>query len=106
MSKFLKYIEESRNKNWGSQSDSLTLEQINLGCMLRVADSLETIAKDKADLEMEVKKQKDNYDYMRSRRDYLQEVNASLTKGRNAYKGLYLKIKAELQQLKANANQT
>lgn len=47
---FRPYREESR-KNWGADGESLTLEQVNCGARLRIADALETLARDREDLE-------------------------------------------------------
>lgn len=68
-------------------------EDLNTSCIMRIADSLETIALSKTELEAEVKKWKDNYDYMRARRDVLYEDVKTLRRSRNTYKGLYLKTK-------------
>jgi ribosomal protein S17E len=39
---FRSYKEESRRIRWGTSGEgSLTLDQINTGCLLRIADSLE-----------------------------------------------------------------
>lgn len=62
--KFQSYREGSRI-NWGRDmmpGQSLTLDQINTGCMLRIADATEAMAKNHLKLQ-------DDYDYMRSERD-------------------------------------
>lgn len=44
---FKSYRKQSRNIDWGSEEaeDSLTLKQINCGCLLRIADATELMAK-------------------------------------------------------------
>lgn len=44
MSEFKKYREESR-KGWGTNDDGLSIEQVKLGAILRIADATELMAK-------------------------------------------------------------
>lgn len=44
MAEFRGYRERSRT-NWGSSEEALTLEQINAGALMRIADASEAMAK-------------------------------------------------------------
>jgi len=77
------FKEESKDKNWGTEvaeGRNLNTDQIRLGAELRMADSLELIAKDKQRLEAD---KKYYYDlYIRYRNLYLRECKkASTLKG-------------------------
>ncbi|HEY4326127.1 MAG TPA: hypothetical protein VGN20_19210 [Mucilaginibacter sp.] len=98
---FKSYRKESRDNNYGTSSgESLTNEQINLGCNLRIADALETIAQDKKILESEIKHLQSSNDFLRIRRDQLLDELKSVTASRNTYRSLYNKTKTELSKLK------
>jgi hypothetical protein len=49
------YKEDSRNIDWAKleKHGALTGEEISLGCQLRIADALELMTKDKAEMERE-----------------------------------------------------
>ena len=51
---------EASKSNWASDADKLNSDQINSGSFMRMADSLETIAKDKTNLERDVQYWKDS----------------------------------------------
>lgn len=83
---FKNYREETRT-NWGAHQDgNLNLDQINTGCMLRIADATEVMAK----RHQELIDDRDRY-----KRWYDNEVklNAKLRRSNNAYKGLVNKLK-------------
>jgi len=58
MSEFKTYKEQSRI-NWGSTEEKLTLEQINTGAILRIADATESMAKNYTQMENDLKYYKD-----------------------------------------------
>lgn len=91
---FKSYREGSRT-NWGSNSDSdaLTLEQINCGALLRIADATELMAKRHTDLI----NQRDQYE-----RWYKQEQaeNATLRRQVNAYKGQAKRLRTTVATLR------
>lgn len=71
------YKEESK-KSWGTESEGVTMEQLNLGAVLRIADATEAMAKNYNELIRE----RDNYKawYLSERRDAakLERSNATL----------------------------
>ncbi len=54
MSEFKNYKDQSRI-NWGTTSETLTLEQINTGAILRIADATESMAKNYTQMERDLK---------------------------------------------------
>lgn len=78
MGNFRSYKEESRKINWGSNDESLNLDQINTGSVLRIADSLETIAEDKENLIEERDKFKRWYKEEREEKEMILRSNAGL----------------------------
>lgn len=86
---FKDYRKESRI-NWGSdQEKALTHEQINTGCLLRIADSVESMSVNHVKLQ-------GDYNYMRKRRDALYEENEKLKKSIVGLKGVIGKLKKKL----------
>ncbi len=85
MSKYKDYREESR-KNWGTTGEGLTIEQINLGAFLRIADSLER-------MEKPYKKLLDDTDYLQRRHKENLDRIEYLERSRAALKGVITKIK-------------
>jgi len=86
--KFKHYKTESR-KDWGTEIEetvNLTLEQVVAGAHLRMADSLELIAKNKQDLE---------------NRDYWKRIAAQQDKTISSQKGQITKLKNQLKKLQA-----
>lgn len=86
------YREESR-VDWGSASDRpLTLEQINTGAILRIADATEKMAQRHTDLMAE----RDRY-----KRLYEQEANhnAFLQRQGSAYRGQITKLRNKLRSM-------
>lgn len=83
---FKNYREETK-KNWGSNDpDSLTLDQIQTGCMLRIADATELMARRYQDLI-------DDRDRYKRWYENQQQENAKLVRSNNAYKGIVKKLK-------------
>lgn len=86
MSTFKSYRNESR-ADWGIEQDgSLTIEQINCGAILRIADATEKMA--------------ESYDRVRNQRDYYESRAKSLgaevdrlVRQRNALRGVITKLK-------------
>ncbi len=105
---FKNYREESR-KNWGSEQEAnLSKEQIQTGCMLRIADSLERIEKPYLQLLSELEYYKRRYDEHTEKIKRLQGTNAALkswiTRIKNNYDlGIYL-IKQKQWSLKTFGN--
>lgn len=83
---FKRYIDESRDVNWGTNGEGLSIDQIRLGAELRMAKSLELIAKNKQHLEWQVKHYKDLYERAKSRYELEKRRSA-------AYKGQITKIR-------------
>jgi hypothetical protein len=63
---FKNYRSESRDTNWGTQDKGLSLDQINAGSLLRIADSLERMEEPYLKLHRDL----DNF-----KRWYIQERN-------------------------------
>lgn len=88
MNVFKSYREESRT-NWGvTVPDSVKpdREQLHLGCMLRIADATEAMAKNFVQLQNDLKWEKE-------RNIRLVERNDKLQRQVNAYKGILKKLK-------------
>lgn len=86
---FFAYKEESR-KNWGVtqlSEDKLSIDQINTGALLRIADSLERMEKPFADLI-------DENQRLRASRNNLLSTIDKLQRSVNAYKGIIKKRKS------------
>jgi hypothetical protein len=79
------YRDESR-RNWNGSNEVPTHDQVKLGCMQRIADACELIAKDHDKLVRE----RDMY--MRWQRESREEV-VQLTRQRNALRGVITKLK-------------
>jgi len=96
MGKFRDYREESRTK-WGTselkEADGLSIEHINLGCMLRIADASELMAKNHQRLINDVEMYKRWYNEER-------EENARLRKSNSGLKGWVTRLKGDLAWLK------
>lgn len=83
---FKDYRQQSRDVRWGTSDDRMTLEQINAGSLLRIADALELSAKDREKLERD-------YKYVRSARDEYRRRCESLERRIAAMKGVITKLK-------------
>lgn len=86
---YTRYRENSR-RDWGS-SDQATADtdyHIQMGAVLRIADSLEIIAKDRAHLEQRVKWAEDERDSWKREAESLARRNAAL-------RGVITKLKRE-----------
>lgn len=82
---FLSYKEQSRS-NWGSNSGGLTLDQIQAGAVLRIADAVEKMAQRHTELIA----QRDNFE----RRLRSEEgENEYLRRRVNALRGVVTKLK-------------
>lgn len=60
---FKNFRTESRDTSWGANTDKLTLEQINAGSLLRIADAAEAMSKNHKDLVAEIERLKHSRDY-------------------------------------------
>ena len=83
---------EASKSNWASDHDKLNSDQINSGSFMRMADSLETIAKDKTNLERDVQYWKDSS----KRKD--QEI-AQLNNSMRGYKGRITTLLGQIARL-------
>lgn len=93
------YKEESR-KDWGvTQEAALTIEQINIGAVLRIADACELMAKDREKLEA-------GYKYMRERRDYYSTECERMVAKWRAGKGQITRLKKRIAALEEQLNPT
>lgn len=82
------YKELSRT-NWGkdySEGERPDRDDLKFGCILRIADSMEAMAKNHVKLQ-------EDYNYMKERRDYLKERNLELERKNRALKGVITKLK-------------
>lgn len=94
----LDYRKESRT-NWGTVKEngdltSLSFQQIELGCILRIADSMELMAKDRLELE----RQNKQLGELASNRNV--EIQ-SLKKSVASYKGKWNKLKKQIAEMEA-----
>ena len=71
------YRKESRT-DWGTSDDKVTLEQINTGAILRIADATEAMAKNHVQLQAERDRLQQWYDQERERAAKLERSNAAL----------------------------
>lgn len=75
--------------NWGrnlSEDENPNRDDLKLGCLLRMADSMEAMAKNHVKLQ-------DDYNYMKERRDYWQSEAESLQRKIRSMKGVITKLK-------------
>lgn len=91
---FSSYRERSR-ENWGTpyssdEKPALTIEQINSGCLLRIADATEAMAANYVRLQSEV-------DYLKRRRDQLERDNNRLCRQVSSLRGVITRLKKKLQ---------
>ena len=83
---FKDYRKESR-ASWGADQDrNLSIEQINCGALLRLADATELMCKDREKLERD-------YAYMRAERDRYRSSLESAERRIAALKGVITKAK-------------
>lgn len=84
---FLSYKEESR-KNYGEKSsgDTLCKEQLTLGCLMRIADSLEK-------MEKPYQRLLDNYDSAQKGKIYFYEKSEKLKYSNRGLKGYITRLK-------------
>lgn len=92
------YKKESKS-NWGADSESLSLEQINTGCLQRIADATEAMAKNHNDLMSELQWAKD-------RRDNYQRLWHGEQNKNRTMKGNITKLKKQIAALQAQINPT
>ncbi len=82
------YKEESR-KNWGTSDDKLSIEQIQIGAILRIADAAEAMAKNHVQLQNDYNNMLESRNYWRNEAESLRKSNISLkgviTKTKNKY---------------------
>lgn len=71
------YRKESRT-DWGTTDDKVTLEQINTGAILRIADATEAMAKNHVQLQTERDRLQRWYEQERERAAKLERSNAAL----------------------------
>lgn len=72
---FKSYKQRTKETQWGSdESVSMTLEQINCGALLRIADASEAMAKNHNELIETIRRQKDSIDWKNKRISNLESV--------------------------------
>lgn len=87
MTSFKNFREESRSKNWGvNQDGNMTNEQLQLGCMLRIADATESMAQNYTQMERDLK-------YYKERCDAKEKAIQSLNNSIRSMKGVITKLK-------------
>lgn len=77
---FKNYREQSRNVQWGTNSDydSLSFEEINCGSLLRIADSMEVVAKEYNAILADMKFYQKRYHELLDQVERLKRSNAAL----------------------------
>lgn len=75
---FRNYREESRDKNWGTNGDSLNRDQLNTGSFLRIADAMELMAKDRLQMERDLDWYRKKYQEKNETIRRLEKSNAAL----------------------------
>ena len=93
---FKDFREESRTRWGSSQTDKISTEQITLGCILRIADAVETIAVDRVNLEKDLAYYKEQYSRQRNTIDDLNKKVIGMTSARTRYKNQIEKLKNQL----------
>lgn len=83
-----KNYRDASKENWGTKEENLTLEQINTGCLMRIADASEKMATNYIKLE-------NDYKYMKERRDYYEKKYNEAQRKISALKGVITKIKKQ-----------
>lgn len=84
---FKNYREESRNTQWGSYQDAnLSIEQINCGSMLRIADATEKMSQNYTEI-------MNDRDWWRNQSKYKDEEIICLNNRIKALKGVITKLK-------------
>ncbi|MCX3264790.1 hypothetical protein [Pedobacter agri] len=94
----LNYREESR-KNWyqikeDGDNSQLSTEDLKFGCILRIADSMELMAKDRTELE---RQNKQLGELATNRYEEIQTLKKAVA----AYKGKWNKLKKQLAEMEA-----
>lgn len=83
-------IKQATRTNWTVETSHPAKypgdENIKIGCMQRIADATELMAKDRQKLI-------DDYDYLKRNRDYYRERCAKLEKSNAGLKGVITKLK-------------
>jgi chromosome segregation ATPase len=87
------FRKQSRDICWGTSDEGMTLEQINCGSLLRIADATEKMCQDREKLERD-------YHYMRGQRDRYREQLASAERRIAALKGVVTRMKKRQQAQK------
>ena len=86
---FKSYKEESKS-NWGINSqEDLTIQQVQMGAILRIADAAEIMATNY------IRLQNDNEYYKRRHKEQLKEIER-LNRSRNALSGHLKRLKKQL----------
>ena len=89
MSKVLKSYKEQSRINWGRHMDSdesMSIDEVNCGALLRIADASEAMAKNHVKLQ-------GDYDFMKESRDYWEAEAHKLRRQIRALKGVITKLK-------------
>jgi hypothetical protein len=71
------YREESR-ANWGTTGDTINLEQLKAGAVLRIADACELMAKDRQRMERDLQWNTERHEHYRREAERLARSNAAL----------------------------
>lgn len=75
---FKSYRNESRNNYGIHTSEGINLEQINTGCLQRIADSVESMSKGYVNLEKQLKSALNDSEYYKAELTKQLHVNAGL----------------------------
>ncbi len=75
---FKSYRDESRINYGKTQDSSLSIEQLNCGSLMRIADATEKMCADREKLERDYKYMRNNRDEWRQRAEAAERSNAAL----------------------------
>jgi len=97
MPKVFKKWRDSSRADWGSNIDpeieNLSLEHVRTGALLRIADAIEVVAKDRVQMEKDLKFYKDAY---HESRDEVESLNRSISTYKSHITRLKNKIKGSI----------
>lgn len=89
-------FKEGSRRNWASRGASLSIEQIQAGALLRVADACEKMCLDREKLERD-------YKYMRQSRDQYRELYETERKRSAGLKGYVKRLQKVIEHFKVES---
>jgi hypothetical protein len=92
----MKTFREASRTNFTVPGSTYTNEHLQAGSLMRIADSMEIIAKDKTDLLSTIEKLKKDVEYWRRLFYERSEQLATMTKRCNTYKGHFNRLRKRI----------